>query len=93
VAYGTRPRQPPYKERLFFYFLSDYAIIRGSSVHSRTHTVLDHATDVAAIIALTYISIERGEVPIEIVTAITSIALGARYAKQKAGVYQNDNTP
>lgn len=62
-------------------------------MHSRTHTVLDHATDIAAIIALTYVTIERGEIPIEVVTAITSIALGARYTKQKAGVYQNNSTP
>jgi len=46
-------------------------------------TVLDHLTDVAGITALAIIALQTGSVPIEVVTAITSIALGQRYAKGK----------
>jgi hypothetical protein len=51
-----------------------------------THTVLDHVTDIAAIGALTWLAIERpGEASDFLVGAITSIAIGQRYAKHKWG--------
>lgn len=56
------------------------------------HTILDNVTDVAAIVALTYISVQRGNIPIEIISAITSIALGARYVKNKANMYSTEQT-
>ena len=44
---------------------------------------LDHVTDVAGIAALTVIVLQTGSVPVEVVGAITTIAIGQRYAKGK----------
>jgi phosphatidylglycerophosphate synthase len=60
-------------------------------MNSDIHNLLDHVTDVAAIVALTLIALQRQEIPIEIITAIATIALGTRYAKSKAGLYSNRN--
>ncbi|AGF91213.1 hypothetical protein HAPG_00027 [Halorubrum phage GNf2] len=46
-------------------------------------TALDHLTDVAGITALTLIALQTGSVPVEVVGAITTIAIGQRYAKGK----------
>jgi hypothetical protein len=53
------------------------------------HHVLDHATDVVGIAALTYLAnqamVTGSALPIEVVTAITTVAVGQRYAKAKWG--------
>jgi len=46
------------------------------------HEIADHMTDVVGICALTYITV-TGEPSVDVIGAITTIALGARYAKGK----------
>lgn len=55
------------------------------------HHGLDHITDLAGIAAITWMT-TQGQVPIETITAVTSIAVGQRYAKAKWGnAYQSRN--
>lgn len=49
----------------------------------RLDRLLDYSTDLAGITALTLIALRTESVPIEVVTAITTIALGQSYAKAK----------
>jgi len=49
-----------------------------------THHVLDHVTDLAGIGALTYLA-ANGALDSGALGAITTIAIGARYAKSKWG--------
>lgn len=59
----------------------------------RLDRLLDYTTDVVGIIALTFIAVHTTEVPIEVVTAITSIAIGQSYAKSKwDGAYGSSNS-
>lgn len=57
-----------------------------------THHLLDHLTDLAGIASLTALSLCGVDVPIEVITAVTSIAVGQRYAKAKWGnAYKQTN--
>lgn len=49
----------------------------------RLDRLLDYSTDLAGITALTCIALRTDTIPIEVVTAITTIALGQSYAKAK----------
>jgi len=55
----------------------------------RLDRLLDYSTDLAGIGALALIALRTEAIPIEVVTAITTIALGQSYAKAKwKGAYE-----
>jgi hypothetical protein len=54
-------------------------------MRGETHHVLDHLTDLAGISALAWLASCGSSLPIEVIGAITTIAVGQRYAKAKWG--------
>lgn len=57
------------------------------------HEVLDHVTDVSAIAALTYLSVNSAEpLTADLIAALTTIAIGQRYAKHKWKNKSTDET-